>query len=137
MDYSPPRSDFSFEFFCLRADFALESIPPVRQWKELLLDRYLDICPIHSDHRLPGVSTPGFRLDSFKIYWDKLLERSNFMAPLISFAKRKVVEQFLRVLIHRGILEEVANPCKLIFHPVIVIPKKETGKLRLVIDSEL
>ena len=104
------------------------------QWKTILLERYLDICPVHNDTRLPGISTPGYLLDNFKIYWDKLLERSNFVAPMISLAERATVEVFLKGLVHRGILEEIQNPCKLVLHPVIVIPKKEKGKLRLVID---
>ena len=75
-----------------------------------------------------------FSLNSFKIYWDRLLERSNFAVPLMSFAEKPVVERFLQLLINRGSLEEVTDPCKLVLHLEIVIPKKEEGKLRLVID---
>lgn len=64
-------------------------------------------------------------MDSFKLYWDKLLERSNFMAHLISVAERIVVVKLLHVLIHKGILEEVKYPCNLVLHPIIVIPKKK------------
>ena len=52
----------------------------------------------------------------------------------MSFAEKPVVERFLELLINRGILEDVTDPCKSVLHPVIVIPEKEEGKLRLVID---
>ena len=103
---------------------SVSSVPSLQHWKQILLDRYLDICPIHHDTYLPGVNLRHFGLDSFKIYWDRLLERSNFAAPLMSFAEKPVVERFLQLLINRGILEEVTDPCKLVLHPVIVIPKK-------------
>ena len=106
----------------------------MQDWKNLLLEKYLDICLIHNDNRLPGIVTKGFTLNAFKIYWDALLERSNFQAPMISFAEQPIVEQFLKIWCHRGIMERVLNPCELVLHPVIVIPKKEKGKLRLVID---
>ena len=80
------------------------------------------------------MNVPGFSLGSFKIYWETLLERSNFSAHLISFAETNIVAQILNLLINRGILEEVDNPCDLVLHPVIGIPKKDPGKLRLVID---
>ena len=53
---------------------------------------------------------------------------------MISFAEQPIMEQFLKICCHRGIMERVLNPCELVLHPVIVIPKKEKGKLRLVID---
>ena len=70
------------------------SVPSLRHWKQILLDRYLDICPIHHDTYLPGVKLRHFSLDSFKIYWYRLLKRSNFAAPLMSFAEKPVVERF-------------------------------------------
>ena len=93
------------------------------------IDRYLDIYPIHHDSFLTGVTTSEFSPDSLKTYWDKLLGRSNFTSPFISFAEQSVVENFLRVLICRGILERVENPCDSVLHPVIVIQKKENSQM--------
>ena len=112
---SPPfLSPISFfSSIAEQSSLARATVPHVRLWKAILLDKYLDVCPIHNGSYLSGVSAPGFSLNSFEIYWETLLEMSNFLAPLISFVETHVAAQFLNLSIHRGILEEVDNPCVL------------------------
>lgn len=122
---------YPFLFFDPRENCVLAPLPPVNQWTDILLKRNFDICPVHNDTRLHRVSTSGYRLDHFRIHWDRLLERSNFIAPLISFDERPIIELFLKRLVHRGILEEVNNPCQMVLHVFMVIPKNEKGKVAI------
>ena len=53
---------------------------------------------------------------------------------MISNVEKATVGRFLRTMVQRGIIEIAPHPAACVFHPVIVIPKAEQGKLRLVID---
>ena len=129
-----PTRTAKYCFACLFFRVDLGPIPPASEWSLHVLDRFSDICPLGEDVYLPGVQSPPFLLDDFPLQWDSLLERSNFSAPLISSVEKSRVLDFLSVCVQRGILEKCPNPAACIYHPVIVIPKKETNKVRLVID---
>ena len=110
------------------------AVPACGEWRDRILDRFFDICPLTDDLFLTGIASRKYAVDTFNLVWDGVLERSNFHAPLISNVERELVQAFLRMLVQRGILESAPIPGSCVFHPVIVIPKAAKGKLRLVID---
>lgn len=72
--------------------------------------------------------------DVFHLQWDIALERANFHAALISTVEFDAEKGYLSVLHQRGIIETAPVPGACVFSPVIVIPRSEQGKRRMVVD---
>lgn len=101
-------------FLCLKADQQLGAAPPLHDLKEVLLEKYLDICSIRNGRRLKGIVTKYFTLYAFEMYCDSLLESTNFQIPLKYSEEYQTVEQFLKICCQRGIMERVLNPCEIV-----------------------
>lgn len=108
--------------------------PDLKDWASALTQLYPHtITPDGIDY-LPGISDPRFSLEAFKLHWLEGLQHGNFPSPLITQAEQQDVDNFLSQCITKGILEEAPEPSRLMLHPTILIPKKQPGQLRLVVD---
>lgn len=116
------------------AFFRMKGPPTSETWRAHLEQDFPAVFIKDDTGFLPGISDSRFCLDQFPLHWDQSVERRNFHAPMISQAETSKVQQLVDAMVARGVIEVAPIASQCVYHPVIVIPKKDPNKLRFLVD---